>query len=70
MLAAIGFWTLLAGARSAGRRRAVAGAGALLGLYTVVFSILIGFQGGYYLSFERTNPVLLEQLDERFSVCE
>ena len=70
VLAAIGFWTLLAGARSAGRRRMVSGFGALLGLYTVLSSVLIGFQGGYYKSFDRVNPVLQEQLDEAFSVCE
>ena len=69
LLAAIGFWTLLSGARSAGRRRVVATAGALLGLYTVVASVLIGFQGGYYRSFERANPILHEWLDERFSSC-
>jgi hypothetical protein len=70
VLAAIGFWTLVRSATSAGRRRAVHAAGALLALYTVLFSILIGFQGGYYLSFERTNPALLAQLEERFSFCE
>jgi len=70
VMAAIGFWTLSSGARSAGRRRAVHVAGALLGLYTVVFSVLIGFQGGYNLSFERTNPLLLEQLEKSLSFCE
>jgi hypothetical protein len=70
LLAAIGFWTLLTVARSAGRRCVIASAGVLLGLYTLVAGILIGFQGGYYLSFQSLNPVLHEWLDERFSVCE
>jgi hypothetical protein len=70
VLAAIGFWTLSSGSKSAGRRRAVYAAGALLGLYTVIFSILIGFQGGYYHSFERTNPSLLVRLEKRLSLCE
>ena len=70
VLAAIGFWTLSSGLKSAGRRRAVFAAGALLGLYTIVFSILIGFQGGYYHSFERVNPALHRQLEKRLSLCE
>jgi hypothetical protein len=69
LLAAIGFWTLLSRATTAGRRRRIAGLGALLGLYTVLFSLLIGFQGGYYKSFERVNPVLHEQLDHALSTC-
>jgi hypothetical protein len=70
VLAAIGFWTLLSRAGSAGRRRLVGGLGALLALHTVLFSVLIGFQGGYYKSFERVNPVLEEQLDRALSICE
>lgn len=70
LLAAIGFWTLLSSASTAGRRRAVRAVGALLGLYTILFSILIGFQGGYYRSFQRVNPSLLERLETRFSLCE
>ncbi len=70
LLGAIGFWTLLSGAKSAGRRRVIASAGALLALYTLVAGILIGFQGGYYLSFQSLNPALHEWLDQRFSVCE
>jgi len=70
VLAAIGFWTLVSRATSAGRRRAVQAAGALLALYTLLFSILIGFQGGYNRSFERANPALLAQLKATFSFCE
>jgi hypothetical protein len=70
VLAAIGFWTLLSRAGSAGRRWLVGGLGGLLALYTVMFSALIGFQGGYYKSFERVNPVLEEQLDRALSICE
>ena len=68
-MAALGFWTLLSGARS-GRRLAIASAGALLGFYTVVMSVLIGFQGGYYSSFERLNPPLHAWLGEHLSFCE
>jgi hypothetical protein len=70
LLAAIGFWTLLSGAKSARRRRVIASAGALLGVYTLAAGILIGFQGGYYFSFQKLNPALHVWLDERFSVCE
>jgi hypothetical protein len=70
LLGAIGFWTLLTNARSAGRRRAIASAGALLALYTVLAGILIGFQGGYYSSFQNLNPALVQRLDATFSVCE
>ena len=70
LLAAIGFWTLISDATSAGRRRVVQAAGVLLALYTVLCSILIGFQGGYYNSLERGNPALYEQLTKRFSLCD
>jgi hypothetical protein len=36
----------------------------------VLFSVLVGFQGGYYNSFKRLNPVLHEQLDHALSACE
>jgi hypothetical protein len=70
LLGAIGFWTLLTNARTAGRRRVIASAGALLALYTVLAGILIGFQGGYYFSFQNLNPTLHQRLDATFSVCE
>jgi hypothetical protein len=70
LMAAVGFWTLLSRAGSAGRRRAAHAAGALLGLYTVVFSILIGFQGGYYDSFHRWNPALRDRLLAGLSLCD
>ena len=70
LLAAIGFWTLVCGVTSAGPPPRVLAAGALLGLYTVVFSILLGFQGGYYNIFQRVNPALHEQLVKRFSFCD
>jgi hypothetical protein len=67
---AVGYWTALSGGRSAARRRLVHAAGALLALYSVGFSVLLGFQGGYYFSFERANPALLERLTTSLSFCE
>jgi hypothetical protein len=70
LTAAIGFWTLCSGVTSAGRRRVVQATGALLAIYTMLCSVLIGFQGGYDDSFERVNPGLHAELTKRFSLCE
>jgi hypothetical protein len=69
LAAAVGFWTSISISTSAARRRVVQVAGALLAVYSVGFSVLLGFQGGYYFSFQRLNPALLEQLTTSLSFC-
>ena len=70
LAAAVGFWTSISGPMSAARRRVVHAAGALLAVYSVGFSVLLGFQGGYYFSFQRVNLALHEQLTTSLSFCE
>jgi len=70
LLGTLGFWTLLARLREqrvlARVSSVVAGA---LAAYTLVFGVLLGFQGGYYRAFKRVNPGLYDKLSASLSVC-
>ncbi len=68
LLAIVGFWTLASRLQAHGAwRRAAHATFALAAAYTLVFGVLLGFQGGYYGSFERLNPSLHKALRERLS---
>ena len=70
LTAVVGFWTLSSGVTVRSIRHAVHGAGAVLGLYAVVVGVLLGFQGGYYGSFQKLNPALHEKMLNSLSLCD
>jgi hypothetical protein len=73
ILAIVGFLTCLPDAHSrAGRCRArgVALLGATLATYTIVVSVLLGFQGGYFRVIEKRNRALHEKLQSTLSFCD
>ncbi|HEY6558427.1 MAG TPA: hypothetical protein VI072_14195 [Polyangiaceae bacterium] len=68
LLAICGFWKLSSSPRVQGAwLRASYAVGVLLAAYTVVFSVLLGFQGGYYRSFKKLNPALHDKLSAALS---
>lgn len=70
LLAALGFWSIGPRLRvSPAARRVLWSAASVLGAYTILVGILLGFQGGYYGSFQRFNPALHGWLVQHFSLC-
>lgn len=73
ILAIVGFWTCLPDRNSRTSRcraRSVALLGATFATYTIVLSVLLGFQGGYFRVIEKRNPALHEKLQSALSFCD